>query len=242
MSSVSQRSKSQTARSGASLRRDAAHVEPVGSWGEREQAIIEVAWSLYAEKGYENVSMAAIAKAAGLSEGTLYNYFRDKQDLVLRVSGAHFDAHIAEAERIVSAARSLRDGLEGLIRVQLTIILEAREIYRIWLREVRGARDYRKSQARTRLRRLSNLLVKLLEDFGVDATGPTGLSHANMRDMVFGGVEHTAFTAIVQRRETEMDVARLSVSLADAYARAFRLEQRGSRGTRRRAAREKVER
>lgn len=210
---------------------------PVGTWGEREQAIIEVAWSLYAEKGYENVTMAAVAKAAGLSEGTLYNYFRDKQDLVLRVSGAHFDEHIAEAERIVAGAASVRKGLEGLIRTQLIIILDAREIYRIWLREVRGARDYRQSQARTRLRRLSNLLVRLLQDFGVDAEASTGLTHANIRDIVFGGVEHTAFTAIVQRRERELDVARLAASLADAYLRAFRIEQRTQNVARRRTAR-----
>jgi len=199
---------------------------PVGSWGEREQAIIEVAWRLYAERGYENVTMAAVAKAAGLSEGTLYNYFRDKQDLVLRVSGARFDDHIARAERAVAGARSVRDGLEALIRIQLTIILEAREIYRIWLREVRGARDYRSSQARTRLRRLSNLLVGLLQRFKVEPAPDSGLTLANMRDMVFGGVEHTAFTAIVQRREGEMDVGALATSLAAAYLRAFGLDAR----------------
>jgi AcrR family transcriptional regulator len=224
MSSISSRKRVPSKRAVHSRHEASEPAAPVGTWGEREQAIIEVAWSLYAEKGYENVSMAAVAKAAGLSEGTLYNYFRDKQDLVLRVSGAHFDRHIADAERIVADCASLRDGLEGLISVQLTIILEAREIYRIWLREVRGARNYRQSQARTRLRRLSNLLVALLEDFGVNAEAATGLTRANMRDMVFGGVEHTAFTAIVQRREKEVDVARLAASLTEAYMRAFGLD------------------
>ena len=74
-------------------------VPPVGRWGEREQGIIEVATQLYLQGGYENVTMAAVASAAGLSEGTLYNYFRDKQDLQLRVSLTAFEGHTQAAEK-----------------------------------------------------------------------------------------------------------------------------------------------
>ena len=58
---------------------------PVGSWGEREDGILDVAETLFQEHGYEAVTMAMVARAAGLSEGTLYNYFADKRDLVVRV-------------------------------------------------------------------------------------------------------------------------------------------------------------
>src|SRR5215510_3360454 len=94
------------------LRKDA--LVPVGRWGEREKGILEVATSLYAREGYENVSMAAVASAAGLSEGTLYNYFRDKQDLVLRVSSAAFEGRIEAAEKAVAGSTSLEQGLERL--------------------------------------------------------------------------------------------------------------------------------
>ena len=82
---------------------------PVGRWGEREQGIIEVATQLYLQGGYDNVTMAAVASAAGLSEGTLYNYFRDKQDLQLRVSLAAFEGHTPRRRsRRSTEAKSLR--------------------------------------------------------------------------------------------------------------------------------------
>src|SRR5215510_15822386 len=87
---------------------------PVGRWGEREQGILKVATQLYLQGGYENISMAAVASAAGLSEGTLYNYFRDKQDLQLRVSLAAFEGHIEAAEKAVAGSTSLEQGLERL--------------------------------------------------------------------------------------------------------------------------------
>ena len=200
-----------------------ASAVPVGRWGERETGILEVARALYAAGGYENVSMASVAAAAGLSEGTLYNYFRNKRDLVLRVSLVDFVDRIAEAERIVAAASSLREGLTGLIAMQLRIIVEAREIYRIWLREVRAAKGYRRSRSRDLLREFSNQLLDLLERFDVEADPVVGLTPAMMRDMVLGGAEQIAFTSIVQRRERELDIPRTAAHLADCYLRAFRL-------------------
>jgi len=196
---------------------------PVGRWGERETGILEVARALYAAGGYENVSMASVAEAAGLSEGTLYNYFRNKRDLVLRVSLVDFVDRIAEAERIVATAGTLREGLTGLIAMQLRIIVEAREIYRIWLREVRAAKGYRRSRSRDLLREFSNQLLELLERFGVEADPAVGLTPAMMRDVVLGGAEQIAFTSIVQRRERELDIPRTAAHLADCYLRAFRL-------------------
>jgi AcrR family transcriptional regulator len=200
-----------------------ASAVPVGRWGERETGILEVARALYAAGGYENVSMASVAEAAGLSEGTLYNYFRNKRDLVLRVSLVDFVDRIAEAERIVATAGTLREGLTGLIAMQLRIIVEAREIYRIWLREVRAAKGYRRSRSRDLLREFSNQLLELLERFGVEADPAVGLTPAMMRDVVLGGAEQIAFTSIVQRRERELDIPRTAAHLADCYLRAFRL-------------------
>jgi TetR/AcrR family transcriptional regulator, fatty acid metabolism regulator protein len=208
-------------------------VVPVGRWGERENGILDVATSLYARDGYENVSMAAVAAAAGLSEGTLYNYFRDKQDLVLRVSAATFEGRTAEAEKIVAESTSLRSGLEALIALELTLLIEAKEIFRIWLREVRGSAGYRQSAARRRLRGFSSQLIRLFEKWQAIPDPSLGLSLPVMRDMVFGSLEHIVWTAIVQRRADDIDVPQLSHDLAAAYLRAFGLADREPDGSRR---------
>ena len=45
--------------------------------------IADVAARLFAERGYDGVSMIEVARAAAVSEQTVYNYFPAKQDLVL---------------------------------------------------------------------------------------------------------------------------------------------------------------
>ncbi len=53
--------------------------------GERRQAILDVATSMFGELGYERVSMAAIAARTGRSKATLYNYFESKAALFAAV-------------------------------------------------------------------------------------------------------------------------------------------------------------
>lgn len=47
------------------------------------ERIADVAAALFAERGYDSVSMIEVARAATVSEQTVYNYFPAKQDLVL---------------------------------------------------------------------------------------------------------------------------------------------------------------
>lgn len=215
---------------------------PVGRWGEREQGILKVAASLYAQGGYENITMAAVASAAGLSEGTLYNYFRDKQDLQLRVSLGVFEAYTLEMERVVAESKSLRHGLEGIIAVELRLLIEAKELFRLWLREMRSASGYAHSDARKALRRFSTQLIHLFAKWNAAPDPRLGLNLPLLRDIVFGSLEHIVWTAMVQRREDEIDVPRMSRDLAAAYLRAFGLEHGNAPRQRRSAAKNKSER
>ncbi len=46
------------------------------------QLIADIAWGLFMERGFDGVSVAEIARAAEVSEATVFNYFPAKEDLV----------------------------------------------------------------------------------------------------------------------------------------------------------------
>ncbi|HMN72668.1 MAG TPA: TetR/AcrR family transcriptional regulator [Rhodoblastus sp.] len=216
--------KSPATKSGARSRGGKSPGASVGVWGEREAGILAVAEELFLRNGYENTSMAAVAAAAGLSEGTLYNYFHNKNDLVIRAGLAALERRVEAAQQAVKSAVSLRDGLEKLIALHLSAVIEDDEKYRIWLREVRGVKSYRRSAGRDALARFANQFVALLDKFGYEGERAVGPTHAMMRDMVFGGSEHIGFTAMIQRRAATIDVAATAKTLTDVYLRGFGLE------------------
>ncbi|NEB03879.1 TetR family transcriptional regulator [Streptomyces sp. SID13726] len=82
------------------------------------ESVSEVAIRLFLEKGFDAVSVAEVAAAAGISKPTLFRYFPAKEDLVLHRIADHED----EAARVVEEAEGpvlvalRRHFLEGLER------------------------------------------------------------------------------------------------------------------------------
>ncbi|MDR7467193.1 MAG: TetR/AcrR family transcriptional regulator [Armatimonadota bacterium] len=51
----------------------------------RRTQILEAAAKVFARKGFEGATISEIARAAGLAEGSIYNYFRSKEDLLVHI-------------------------------------------------------------------------------------------------------------------------------------------------------------
>jgi AcrR family transcriptional regulator len=62
------------------------------------QLIADTAWRLFADRGFDNVTVAEIARAAQVAEATVFNYFRSKEDLFYSRFEA-FSARLADAVR-----------------------------------------------------------------------------------------------------------------------------------------------
>jgi AcrR family transcriptional regulator len=60
------------------------------------QLIADTAWRLFADRGFDQVSVAEVAREAQVAEATVYNYFRTKEDLFYWRLEA-FGARLAEA-------------------------------------------------------------------------------------------------------------------------------------------------
>ena len=59
---------------------------------EKKDKIIRYGFDLICEKGYYNTNTAEIAKAAGVSTGIVYRYFKDKHDILLEGIRLYADA------------------------------------------------------------------------------------------------------------------------------------------------------
>ncbi len=57
----------------------------------RRQQILETAWSLFQKKDYEHVTIIDVANGAGLAKGTVYLYFKTKEELFLAILFEQFE-------------------------------------------------------------------------------------------------------------------------------------------------------
>ncbi|NUP75029.1 MAG: TetR family transcriptional regulator, partial [Sinomonas sp.] len=79
---------------------------------ETRQRIVAAALGLFDERGFDRVPVAEIARAANVSEATVFNYFPSKEDLVYGGMQAYEEqliAAVASRPEGVSAAAAFRD-------------------------------------------------------------------------------------------------------------------------------------
>ena len=74
--------------------------------------ILSVGGDLILQKGYHNITADDIAKAAGLSTGIVYHYFRDKKDILIQALQMAADQLMGDVTRFYHEAEKGDKGLE----------------------------------------------------------------------------------------------------------------------------------
>ncbi|MEY2469322.1 MAG: hypothetical protein QOF21_2020 [Actinomycetota bacterium] len=96
------------------LRRDGDQELPLGPRARATRtAILHAAAAEFSANGYANTSVAQVATAAGVSLGTVYQYFRDRADLIVVLVRGRVAGRMNAAE----VGWKADDGLEGLERM-----------------------------------------------------------------------------------------------------------------------------
>lgn len=100
-----------------------------------EKAILAAAEILFAEKGFDAVSMSAIAKLAGSSKPNIYHHFNSKHDLYLAVMHAAAQRSSALLDTLAEAPGTFRQRLSDFSAGHLDNILSHKLSTQLILRE-----------------------------------------------------------------------------------------------------------
>ena len=98
----------------APVRREGEREVPLGRKAQRTRAaLLEAAEVVFTTAGYSQTTIADVAGEAGVSLGTVYQYFRDKSDLVAAV----VERRVGEMLDATDAFWRASEGRDGLYRV-----------------------------------------------------------------------------------------------------------------------------
>lgn len=93
----------------------------------RKEEIVRAATKTFAEKGFVNATVRDIAYEAEILSGSLYYYFKSKEEMVEEVLTSYLDITVAGYRRAAEEADDPVQALEGLIRVALHGVVQYRE-------------------------------------------------------------------------------------------------------------------
>ena len=104
----------------------------------RRAEILDVALRLFSQRGFHNVSMKEIAKEAEFGVGTLYKFFKSKEDLYKAlVLEKAYEFHQKFLE-VLNAKKDILEKIKEYIRVKWEIVKDNLDFIKLYLAEVRG--------------------------------------------------------------------------------------------------------
>jgi AcrR family transcriptional regulator len=135
--------------------------------GERPQQIIDAALAIFGERGLAAARLEDIAKHAGLSKGTIYLYFPNKEELFREVVRHTIVAQIERAERELAAAtqQSASDTLAQFVRGYWGFLRSPNfaALFRLVHAELSGFPDLARFYSREVIERVFRLITGILE-------------------------------------------------------------------------------
>lgn len=144
----------------------------------RVQSIMEAALRVMSRKGVEAATMQEIAHAAGIAKGTIYLYFKTREDLVHRTAEFALSGLAAALGVALREPGTFRERLRRLVQLKIGFFHENRDFFRVYLAacQAEGARPGRHTRYELHLRQLSSFLHEAMRKGEILSSDPDRLA------------------------------------------------------------------
>src|SRR5690606_1157185 len=156
--------------------------------------IVDAAVIVIAENGYHQAQVSKIAKQAGVADGTIYLYFKNKEDILISVFHEKMGMFVSELEKIIAKDASAADQLGMMINSHFSLLANDLHLAIVTQLELRQSNhDIRmkiNNVLRGYLKLMDRILISGIESGEFDQNMDIRLA----RQMVFGTMDETITT------------------------------------------------
>jgi AcrR family transcriptional regulator len=140
------------------------------------EVVLKAAAQVFARRGYAGATTNHIAERAGVSIGTLYEYFPSKDALLVALMEAHIREGEAVLERsaaeIVRQPRSLVETIRHVVKAMVDMHAHDRELHRVLFEEAPLPRQLRQLLGEIEARIIQRVELLLRSDPAVSVPNP----------------------------------------------------------------------
>ena len=185
----------------AALRRSSASTPPAP----KREAILRAATDVFAGRGFFNAQVADVARAAGVAAGTVYLYFRSKDDLLVSIFERTMREALADGQQAVASLRDPADRLRRLARLHLARLGRDRNLAIVFQVELRQSTKFMERFSSTLLREYLGLIRAAIADGQAAGVFRGSLNATAAAKMFFGALDEMATNWILSRRRYSLE-------------------------------------
>ncbi|SDM77000.1 transcriptional regulator, TetR family [Psychrobacillus sp. OK028] len=183
--------------------------------------IIDAAIIVIAENGYHQSQVSKIAKQAGVADGTIYLYFKNKEEILVSVFEEKMEIFADNLKEIIQQDISCSEKLFKMIENHFTVLSSDHHLATVTQLELRQANLALRLRINAVLRSYLILLDTILKEGIEQGEFDHTIDIRLARQMVFGTIDETTTTWVMNEHK---------YNLVDLTSKVHRLLLNGVKG------------
>ncbi len=181
----------------------------------KRERILRAAVKIFSQKGFFSSKVSEIARSAGVADGTIYLYFKNKDDLLISLFEEKMAEVVADVREQVETGDGALPRLRIFIENHMSLLVREAGLIEVLQVELRQSNKFMKEYVPVKFLEYLEVISEILELGKREGTFRQDLNVTVARRAVFGALDEIALAYVLSRKR--------KYNPADAAAEIYRI-------------------
>jgi TetR/AcrR family transcriptional regulator, fatty acid metabolism regulator protein len=184
---------------------------------DKRKRILDAAVKVFARKGYFAARVSDIARKAGVADGTIYLYFRNKEDILVKLFDELMAEHVLRVRDALRGLSTTAERLHVVAERHLQALGENRDLAVVFQVELRQSTQFMERFTASWLRDYLELLNEVVEGGQQDGSLREDLNRKVATKALFGALDEMVTSWIIGGKG--YDLSQMAAPVVDLFLR-----------------------
>ena len=153
------------------------------------EAILRAAIKVFARGGFFNSKVADVAKEAGVADGTVYLYFKNKDDILVSIFNHVTEQALSHARNVLAELEDPSEKLKRIIAGHLEMYARDRNLAIVFQVELRSSTKFMEQFSATKVTEYLDLIRSVIEEGQTQGLFRKDLNTKIVAKILFGALD-----------------------------------------------------
>jgi len=158
----------------------------------KSETILRAAAKVFAQSGYFNAKVSDVARSAGVADGTVYLYFKNKDDLLTSIFSWAMGEFLTRARDELAEIANAKEKLLSFAKLHFSLLEQERDIAIVFQIELRQSTKFMEQFSKTYLAAYLQILREIIEEGQKNGLFRTSLNAKLVAKLLFGMLDEMA--------------------------------------------------
>lgn len=177
-----------------------ASVRRVSQPNGKYEAILRAAIKVFSRSGFFNSKVADVAREAGVADGTVYLYFKNKDDILVSIFNHVMDEALAMGRKRLEKISDPLEKLKQIVQAHLDLLGRDRDLAVVFQVELRSSTKFMEQFSATKVTEYLDQIREVIEEGQKKGVFRRGLNTTIAAKVLFGALDEMATNWVLSRK------------------------------------------